>query len=140
MGDILGDDFSIGGEYCSIEVNILQTNNMHAINGCSNHGAQRVPVPNLEPDEEWQEVQEDEEGVIEGDDLKLLPLGRRQRTSGRRKKRDSSSPAVGGKQVQERVVLANGGQSGVILSSEASGALGGTLVQRRVTSFLRRRS
>ena len=60
MGDILGDDFSDGGEYCSIEVSILQTNNMHAIDVCSDHGAQRVPALDLEADEEWQEVQEDE--------------------------------------------------------------------------------
>ena len=78
--------------------------------------------------------------MIEDDNLEPLPPGRRQRTSGTCKKRDSSSPAVGGKQVQERVVSANGGQSGVILSSEASGVLGGTPVQRRVTSSLGRRS
>ena len=109
-----------------------------------------MPALDLEADEERQEVQEDEEGVIEDDDLEPLPPGRRQRTSETRKERDSSSPAVGGKQVQERVVLAHRGQSGVIPSLEASrdsnhrgsgsGALGGTPVQRRVTSSLGRRS
>ena len=150
MGDILGDDFRDGGEYCSIEVSILEINNMHAIDGCSDHGPQRVPALDLEADEEWQEVQEDEEGVIEDDDLEPLPPGRRQRTSETRKERDSSSTTVGGKQVQEKVVSAHGGQSGVILSLEASRdsnhrgsgseALGGTLVQRQVTCSLGRQS
>ena len=98
--------------------------------------------------DEWEEVVGDVEGEeeapdaegVEEEDLQLLPPGRRQRTSVRGEGRESS-PSVGRTPMQARAP-----PSSVRLPSlEASGdagpwAVGGTPVQRKVTSSLGRRS